>query len=472
MKKLGVVACIVGAFACGGGSKGKNPSTTPPTTSSPPTGTTETPAAVQDKPAEPPAAKTLFERLGGKPAITAVVAEFVARTTTDDKIKDRFFNVDADKLKELLVEFVCMATGGGCQYTGRDMATTHGGMDLSDDEFNALAGDLVGALDKFKVPEKEKGELLAPIAALQPQIVAPKDKLEKQKIDQAKLDAVTKFAATQKDPEVQRLLAMAVTAGGRGQRNYAEQLFTRAEMIAGPKALAKVATTFRAGAPERITTPTKKMEDKGAQPLVVGKDDEAEAPKPKTPKVGMLHGSIKIDGKAPQGLGVVMLFPAKGGYAKRTAKQRVIEQRDKTFLPHVMAVPVGSTVSFPNFDTIYHNVFSLSKAKAFDLGMYKSGDTRDVKFDKPGIVRLGCNLHASMSAYLIVVDAPHYVVVDSDGTYSFKALAPGKYKVQAWHEPSGEPYMTEVDVKEGDNAQDLDLKAGSTVNPDKFGNAR
>ena len=94
-----------------------------------------------------------------------------------------------------------------------------------------------------------------------------------------------------------------------------------------------------------------------------------------------------------------------------------------------MAVPVGSTVSFPNFDTIYHNVFSLSKTKPFDLGMYKSGETREVKVDKPGIVRLGCNIHANMSAYIVVVDAPHYVV-DADGAFEFKNLAPGKYKVQ------------------------------------------
>jgi hemoglobin len=470
MKNLGVLACIL-LLGCGGHTK--TATTTPPPTGDQTPEPAPTPAAAETpKPAEaPPKEKSLYERLGGQPAITAVIDEFVARTTTDDKIKDRFFNVDAANLKKLLVEFVCMATGGGCQYEGRDMAVTHGGMELTDDEFNALAGDLVGALDKFKVPEKEKGELLAPIAALKPQIVADPAKLEKQKIDQKKLDAVTKFAATQKDPEVKRLLDKAVEAGSHGQRNYAEQLLSRAEIVAG-KPLTAVASTFRAGAPERITSATHKMEDKGPQPEVVGKDDEAEAPKPKTPKVGMLHGSVKIEGKAPQGLGVVMLFPDKGGFAKRAPKQRVIEQRNKTFLPHVMAVPVGSTVSFPNFDTIYHNVFSLSKAKAFDLGMYKSGETRDIKFDKPGIIRLGCNLHANMSAYIVVVDAPHYVVVDADGTYSFKALAPGKYKVQAWHEPTGTPYTTEVEVKEGDNSQDLDLKAGSLENPDKFGNSR
>jgi plastocyanin len=186
----------------------------------------------------------------------------------------------------------------------------------------------------------------------------------------------------------------------------------------------------------------------------------------------VLHGAVKIDGKAPTGLGVVMLWPAKGGYAKRTPKSRIVEQRDRTFLPHVLAVPVGSTVSFPNYDAIYHNVFSVSKAKVFDLGLYKNGESRDVKVDKPGVIRLGCNIHANMAAYIIAVDAPHYVVVDSDGTYSFKALAPGKYKVQAWQENSSEPLVTEVDVKEGDNTSDLDLKAGTSANPDKFGAAR
>ena len=118
-------------------------------------------------------------------------------------------------------------------------------------------------------------------------------------------------------------------------------------------------------------------------------------------------------------------------------------------------------------------MFSLSKSKPFDLGMYKNGETRDVKLDKPGIVRLGCNLHANMSAYLIVVDAPHYVVVESDGTYSFKSLAPGKYKVQAWNEQSAEPTVATLTIKSGTNENNLELKGGGqAISPDKFGGAR
>lgn len=419
--------------------------------------------------AKPAPAKSLYDRLGGLPAITAVVDEFVTRTTTDARIKDRFFNTDAVNLKKLLTEFVCLATGGPCKYTGRDMESSHAGMDLVDDEFNALVEDLVGALDKFKVPEKEKGELLGALGPLKPQIVAAADKLHP--LDDAKLAAVTKVAATLKDKAAQDLLTMAVTVGKRGQRSYAEQLFTRAEMITGAKPLASIASTFRAGAPTRITTATKKLADAGPQAKTVG-SSEADEPD-KKPARGSLSGSLMIDGKTPDGLGVVMLWPKNGGGKKRTPKQRIVEQRGKSFAPHVTAVPVGSTVSFPNYDPIFHNVFSLSKSKAFDLGLYKSGETREVKLDKPGIIRLGCNLHAAMSAYLIVVDAPSYVVVDGDGKFSFKSLAPGKYKVQAWNERSGEPMTSEVEVKEGANETKLDLKAvAQKLSPDKFGAPR
>jgi hemoglobin len=464
-RTLALLACV--SLACGGGSK-KPAAPTPP----PPgdTAAKDEPPPTPTEPAAPPAApKSLFDRLGGLPAITAVVDEFVARTTTDPRIKERFFNTDAVNLKKLLVEFVCVATGGTCKYTGRDMPTSHAGMDLVDDEFTALVEDLAGALDKFKVPDKEKSELLGALGPLKPQIVAPAEKLHP--IPDAKLAAATKLAGTLKDKTAAELINQAVVAGKRGQRSYAEQLFTRAEMLTGPKPLAPIAGVFRAGAPQRVTSTLKTLPaDTAPQPTTVG-GSETDDPD-KRPAAGSLHGLIRIDGKAPSGLGVVMLWPERGG-KKRVPKARIIEQRNKTFAPHVMAVPVGSTVSFPNFDPIFHNVFSLSKAKPFDLGMYKNGETRDVKLDKPGIVRLGCNLHANMSAYLIVVDAPHYVIVENDGSYSFKSLAPGKYRVQAWNEQSGEPLVSSVTIKAGGNESNLDLKGGGqAISPDKFGTPR
>ena len=458
IRAIALSICL--SLACGRGAAFQQPMPSGPAA----------PAASDTPKPEPAAPRSLFDRLGGEPAITAVVAEFVGRTTTDPRIKERFFNTDAENLKRLLVEFVCQATGGPCKYTGRDMATSHAGMDLVDDEFDALVEDLAGALDKFNVPAKEKGELLGALGPLKPQIVAAPDKLRP--IDDARLAPAQRLAASLKDKTAADLLTLAITAGKRGQRSYAEQLFSRAELITGPRALGSIAAVFRAGAPPRVATALKKLPaDTAPQPMTVGGSDTDEPDR--RPAAGTLHGAILIDGKPPTGLGVVLLWPEKGG-KKRTPKTRVIEQRGKTFEPHVMAVPVGSTVSFPNFDSVYHNVFSLSKSKAFDLGLYKSGESREIKFDKPGIIRLGCNIHANMSAYVIVVDAPHYVVAQPDGSFKFNSLAPGKYKVEAWSEQSAEPSKSELEIKAGDNTAKLDVKGGAGAGPapDKFGGAR
>jgi hemoglobin len=115
--------------------------------------------------------KPLYDRLGGKDAITAVVDDFVNTAATDDKIKDRFKNTDAKDLKAKLVDQICEATGGPCKYTGKDMKTAHTGMKITEEEFNALVADLVKSLDKFKVPQKEKDELLGALGKMKPEIV-------------------------------------------------------------------------------------------------------------------------------------------------------------------------------------------------------------------------------------------------------------------------------------------------------------
>src|SRR5262249_5600160 len=162
----------------------------------------------------------------------------------------------------------------------------------------------------FNVPAKEKGELLGALGPLKPQIVADASKLHP--IDAAKLSAVTKLAGKVKDKTAQDLLNMAVVAGGRGHRSHAEQLVTRAGMIVGTKEVASVAAVFREGAPKRVTTPTKVMpKDTPPQPKLVG-SSETDAPASK-PEAGKLNGSLKLDGKAPDGFGVVMLWPEHGG---------------------------------------------------------------------------------------------------------------------------------------------------------------
>ena len=127
--------------------------------------------ACQDMSMKPMADKSLYDRLGGKGAITAVVDEFVGNVAGDKRINGYFAKTDIPRLKRNLVDQICSATGGPCVYTGRDMKTTHKGMGIADADFNALVEDLVKALDKFNVPAKEKGELLGILGPLKPQIV-------------------------------------------------------------------------------------------------------------------------------------------------------------------------------------------------------------------------------------------------------------------------------------------------------------
>ncbi len=117
------------------------------------------------------AAKSLYDRLGGKPAITAVVDQFVANVAADGRINTRFATTDIPKLKGHLIDQVCQATGGPCRYQGRDMKATHLGMQISSADFGALVQDLVAALDKFNVPAGEKGELLGLLGPMKKDIV-------------------------------------------------------------------------------------------------------------------------------------------------------------------------------------------------------------------------------------------------------------------------------------------------------------
>ena len=125
----------------------------------------------QDMGMKPMMQKSLYDRLGGKDALTAVVDDFVGNVAADKRINGFFAKADIPRLKRNLVDQICQGTGGPCTYTGRDMKTAHKGMNITDAQFNALVEDLVKALDKFKVPEKEKGELLGVLGPMKPQIV-------------------------------------------------------------------------------------------------------------------------------------------------------------------------------------------------------------------------------------------------------------------------------------------------------------
>ena len=108
-------------------------------------------------------------------------------------------------------------------------------------------------------------------------------------------------------------------------------------------------------------------------------------------------------------------------------------QKDKSFHPPLVVIPVGGKVEFPNRDPFFHNVFSLFEGKRFDLGLYESGTTRFVQFDKPGISFIFCNIHAEMSATVIALATPYYAISNPRGEITFPEVPPGRYEVQVFH---------------------------------------
>jgi plastocyanin len=111
-----------------------------------------------------------------------------------------------------------------------------------------------------------------------------------------------------------------------------------------------------------------------------------------------------------------------------------IRQVGLAFQPHVLPILKGSSVEFPNTDVVFHNVFSLSRASTFDLGRYPRGESKSVRFDTPGLVKVFCHIHSDMSAVLLVLDNPYFVVPDAGGHYRIDSVPPGEYRAVAWHE--------------------------------------
>jgi plastocyanin len=119
-----------------------------------------------------------------------------------------------------------------------------------------------------------------------------------------------------------------------------------------------------------------------------------------------------------------------------TAKPAELVQRDKSFEPHVVVVQVGSLIQFPNKDPFFHNIFSMYDGKRFDLGLYEAGTSRSVRFDRPGISYLFCNIHAEMSAVVIVVETPYFALSDRAGHVAIAGVPDGRYQMHVWYERS------------------------------------
>ena len=152
-------------------------------------------------------------------------------------------------------------------------------------------------------------------------------------------------------------------------------------------------------------------------------------------------GKAQVSGKAKPAADssgvVVWLEPGEGTERPRLEPPRVhprIEQRGKEFHPHLLVVTVGTEVDFPNMDPFFHNVFSLFDGKRFDLGLYEGGGSRTVKFTRPGVCYVFCNIHPEMSAVVVAVDTPYYAVSARDGSFAIPDVPAGRYQLTAWHE--------------------------------------
>jgi plastocyanin len=180
-------------------------------------------------------------------------------------------------------------------------------------------------------------------------------------------------------------------------------------------------------------------------------------------KIGIVKGTITIGGR-PTSEAVVSVEGLSKEYLKSQIsslkpKPAVMDQQDLKFLPHVLPVVVGTSVEFANNDKTFHNVFSTSEAKKFDLGLYSPGRRRSVTFDKAGLVRILCHVHPNMEAYIFVVGHPYFSAADTRGNYQIKAVPLGKYRLEVWHPEFGTKVVTFDLVREGEVLGiDIDLK--------------
>jgi plastocyanin len=165
-----------------------------------------------------------------------------------------------------------------------------------------------------------------------------------------------------------------------------------------------------------------------------------------------LAGTVQVAGKPAQHAVVWLEVPNEP--ALQQTSRIVLDQRNLTFSPHVLAVQVGTTVDFPNNDKVFHNVFSFRDGKKFDLGMYPKGTSKRIVFDKPGLARLFCNIHPNMAAYVMTVATPYFAVSNEQGAFSIAGVPPGIYTYHAWR-PGGQQLTGTISV---DGKQALEVR--------------
>ncbi len=168
-----------------------------------------------------------------------------------------------------------------------------------------------------------------------------------------------------------------------------------------------------------------------------------------TAAAGRILGVVSlVEGGAPRADrsgAVVYLEGVPGPVPDASRDVHAIHQRNKQFHPRQLVVQKGSTIDFPNDDRIDHNVFSLSRALRFDLGMYRSGSSKKIVAKRAGVVDVFCNIHSEMSAKILVLETPYFAETDASGRYAIQGVPPGRYKLHVWH-ARGEPQEADVEV--------------------------
>ncbi len=190
---------------------------------------------------------------------------------------------------------------------------------------------------------------------------------------------------------------------------------------------------------------------------------------------GSITGTVNVRGLRSPADVLVYISKAPAVPVDLSGAKFIMDQRDLAFIPHVLAVPVGTTVQFPNNDKVAHNVFSLSRTKTFNLGSYGPGGSKTMLFDKPGVVELRCDVHAEMSAYILDMENPYWAVTDDKGHFKIpdqeylaqhgikgiKDLPPGRYVVKTWNEKLKTQEATVEVPKDGEVTLQLDLTRGA-----------
>ena len=262
------------------------------------------------------------------------------------------------------------------------------------------------------------------------------------------------------DPQVEKAVAPFL-ADARAKAGLAPRV--------APKPEASEPTHIAAAAPTAPTPPDKPSETRA----------RIAPPAARRPSLAPISVSGTVTGGGHIGPGGTVLWLKRtDGPMPRIAAptNQVVTQREKTFLPHVLAVPLGTTVQFRNDDRIYHNVFSIAKPNDFDAGIRATGATYTRTFTNPGPVAILCNIHSTMNGYVFVVDSPYYTKAQASGAFSIRGVPPGRYELAAWHEAA--THITRKAIVVGsDGVRDLTITVGGDKRPgpfvpDKYGHKR